>query len=110
MNTLTIDGLSFRDIDHDGVLSPNEDHRLPAEVRAQDLVGRMTLRKKAGLMMHGTTRSHGEFGVLGMGDQYDLEATEQLISGSAINHLLTRLDSDPTVFAAQNNALQNIAA
>ena len=38
LKTLRIDGTTFRDLDHDGVLSPFEDHRLPAEVRAHDLL------------------------------------------------------------------------
>ena len=32
--TISADGLLFRDLDHDGVLAPYEDWRLPADVRA----------------------------------------------------------------------------
>ena len=56
MKTLTIDGLEFRDLDHDGVLSPYEDHRLSADARAKDLLNRMTMAEKAGVMMHGTAQ------------------------------------------------------
>ncbi len=45
------DGLQFRDLDSDGVVSPYEDWRLPVSVRVADLVGRMTLSEKAGLML-----------------------------------------------------------
>lgn len=45
------DGLQFRDLDGDGVVSPYEDWRLPVSVRVADLVGRMTLSEKAGLML-----------------------------------------------------------
>jgi len=110
MKTFKVDGLRFRDLDHDGVLAPFEDHRLPPDVRARDLVSRMTLNEKAGVMMHGTARSHGPLGVLGVGDRYDLEANERLIAGSGINHVITRLDADPASFARQNNELQEIAA
>src|SRR5262245_47954384 len=41
VGTLRVDGLVFRDLDHDGVLAPYEDHRLSADVRARDLVSRM---------------------------------------------------------------------
>jgi len=49
--TIDVDGLSFRDLDGDGRLSPYEDWRLPARERAADLVARMTLEEKAGLML-----------------------------------------------------------
>jgi beta-glucosidase len=45
------DGLQFRDLDGDGVVSPYEDWRLPVSDRVADLVGRMTLSEKAGLML-----------------------------------------------------------
>ena len=67
MKTLTIDGLEFRDLDHDGVLSPYEDHRLSADSRAKDLLNRMTMAEKAGVMMHGTAQSIGPLGVMGVG-------------------------------------------
>jgi len=109
-NTVRVDGLTFRDLDHDGVLAPYEDHRLSVDVRARDLVARMTLAEKAGAMMHGTARSHGALGVMGVGAGYDIGPNERLIARDGINHLITRLDAPPAVFAAQNNALQEIAA
>ena len=48
------DGLKFRDLDGDGQLSPYEDWRLSAEERAADLVERMTMEEKAGLMVIGS--------------------------------------------------------
>jgi beta-glucosidase len=45
------DGLQFRDLDGDGIVSPYEDWRLPVTIRVADLVGRMTLPEKAGLML-----------------------------------------------------------
>jgi beta-glucosidase len=110
LKTMRIDGQNFRDLDHDGVLSPYEDHRLTPAERACDLLSRMTLQEKAGVMMHGTLRSQGTLGALGVGQAYDLEANRELIAGAGINHLITRLDTLPRDFAAQNNQLQVIAA
>ena len=107
---LKLDGLTFRDLDHDGMLSPYEDHRLSADIRAKDLLPRMTMAEKAGVMMHGTARTHGPIGVMGVGSEYDIEANQQLIADSKINHLITRLDNDPQAFAQQNNSLQRIAS
>lgn len=51
---LEVDGLRFRDLDGDGELSPYEDWQLPAAERAADLVARMTVAEKAGLMVIGS--------------------------------------------------------
>jgi beta-glucosidase len=48
---LTIDGRLFKDASGDGRLDPYEDWRLDAEARARDLVSRMTLEEKAGMML-----------------------------------------------------------
>lgn len=49
---LDIAGVRFRDLDHDGRMSPYEDPRLPADERAADLLSRMTVEEKAGLLFH----------------------------------------------------------
>lgn len=48
---LTIDGRQFKDLSGDGRLQPYEDWRLDAATRARDLVSRMTLDEKAGMML-----------------------------------------------------------
>ncbi len=111
MPVLTIDGHRFRDLDHDGQLAPYEDWRLPNEVRARDLLKRMTLAEKVGLLLHGTLPATGEpMGVLGWGPEYDIEKAEALIAGRGVNSLITRLALQPRELAAQNNAIQRIAA
>ncbi len=51
---IEVDGLRFRDLNASGALDPYEDWRLPPLARAQDLVGRMTLAEKAGMMLIAT--------------------------------------------------------
>ncbi len=48
---LTVDGLRFKDSNGDGQLDRYEDWRLDAEARAADLVSKMTLDEKAGMML-----------------------------------------------------------
>ncbi len=48
---LTVDGLRFKDANGNGQLDPYEDWRLHADARAADLVSRMTLDEKAGMML-----------------------------------------------------------
>jgi beta-glucosidase len=102
-------GRQFRDLNKDGVLDPYEDSRLTPEQRARDLVGRMTLEEKAGTMMHGTVRSAGPMGGVGMGAAYDTSANRKLIDSAHVTNLITRLAGDPATIAAQNNLLQRIA-
>ncbi|OEZ82917.1 hypothetical protein JAB8_45000 [Janthinobacterium sp. HH106] len=56
---LKVDGYTFKDMNRNGKIDPYEDWRLPAEARADDLLSRMSLDEKAGLMMHGTAPNRG---------------------------------------------------
>jgi beta-glucosidase len=106
---LQLDGQRFRDLNRNGTLDRYEDWRLTPEQRARDLVARMTLEEKAGVMMHGTARTSGPTGGVGFGGQYDTAANRALIDSVKVNSLITRLAGDPATLAAQNNALQRIA-
>jgi beta-glucosidase len=44
-------GLSFKDLNDNGILDPYEDWRLDAETRVNDLLPRMSRSEKAGLML-----------------------------------------------------------
>jgi len=106
---LQLDGQRFRDLNRSGTLDPYEDWRLTPEQRARDLVGRMTLEEKAGVMMHGTARTGGPTGGVGFGAQYDTAANRRLIDSAKVNSMITRLQGAPATIATQNNALQQIA-
>lgn len=54
---LTIEGRQFKDLNANGSLDPYEDWRLTAEQRADDLVTRMSLEEKVGMMMIDTLNS-----------------------------------------------------
>lgn len=51
-DTLRADGLAFRDLNRNGTVDPYEDRRLPVPARVEDLLSRMTLEEKAGLLFH----------------------------------------------------------
>ena len=65
---LNKDGLQFRDLNKNGTLDRYEDWRLPVEQRVKDLISKMTVEEKTGLMIHsslsGFTGPNGE--VLGL--------------------------------------------
>ena len=106
---IQVGGLKFKDLNRNGRLDPYEDWRLSPSARARDLVSRMTLEEKAGMMMHGTARSAGPMGMVGAGTGYDTAAMGRLIRDAAVNSFITRLRGDPATLATQNNALQAIA-
>lgn len=106
---LVVDGLTFKDLDRNGKLDPYEDWRLLPEVRAADLVQRMSIEELAGLMVHGTLPTGGELGSIGMGQGYDLAKTRQLIEEKHVRSFITRLAADAQNIAHQNNEVQAIA-
>jgi beta-glucosidase len=104
------DGLVFRDLDHDGILAPFEDWRLSPFERAVDLVGRLSVEEKAGLLLHGTLFADGPFGVVGVGDAYDIDAVTDFLCKRHITSAITRLTPSPREMAKLHNQLQAIAA
>ncbi|GAB7196953.1 hypothetical protein OS31_34840 [Dickeya oryzae] len=105
---IKVNGLTFKDLNRDGKLNPYEDWRLPAAERAADLVSRMTLAEKAGVMMHGSAPTAGS--VTGAGTQYDLNAAKTMIADRYVNSFITRLSGDnPAQMAEENNKLQQLA-
>jgi beta-glucosidase len=101
--------LRFKDLNRNGALDPYENWRLSPSVRARDLVAKMTVEEKAGLMMHGTARAVGPIGGAGIGARYDTAATAALIRDAHVSSFITRLGGDPADLAQEHNALQAIA-
>ena len=108
LNLITKDGLKFKDMDKSGQLEPYEDWRLSAEVRARDLVGRLTLAEKAGLMMHGTAPVLNDTTGAGTGSAY-LAALKTLINQRGVNTYITRMSADAHTMAVQANQIQTLA-
>ena len=98
---ITTDGLQFRDLDRDGRLTPYEDWRLTPKKRAADLLGRMTLEQKAGLLVHGTLPVSGT--------SYAVAPVTDLIGQRKMTTFITRLSTTPFNIATANNLVQEIA-
>lgn len=105
---LTVDGLTFKDLNRNGKLDPYEDWRLSAGARTSDLVQRMSLEELAGVMVHGTLPSSGGMASLGGGREYDLAKVHQMIEKQHVNSFITRLNGTAQLLAAQNNEVQAI--
>lgn len=105
---LHLSGLTFKDLNRDGKLNPYEDWRLSPQTRAADLVKRMSVAEKAGVMMHGTAPAEGS--TFGNGSIYDREATRKMVVEAHVNSLITRLNGEePARLADQNNMIQKTA-
>ena len=98
----------WRDLNHNGRLDPYEDKHVPIDQRVEDLLARMTLPEKAGLMLHGTLPTPGS-SIGFAGQAYDQAATTRLMRDRQISSFITRLVVPPAQLAAQNNAIQKLA-
>lgn len=125
------DGRVFKDLDRNGTLDPYEDWRLPTARRVEDLIARMTVAEKVGLMMFA---SHGGFmgpngevldkvalppkgalkspvnvtGVPGF-DPADKPSPRDLIERLGVRWIGTSPGGDAAAFARWGNAVQAMA-
>jgi len=58
---LTLQGYQFKDLNKNGKLDKYEDWRLPVETRAKDLLSKMSVEQKAGMMLISTTRLENDW-------------------------------------------------
>jgi len=115
---LEVDGLQFKDLNRNGVLDPYEDWRRSLEERVEDLLSRMNLGEKAGMMVH-PALGMGEGGTLleeplvfSLGPDVEIAMgppTTEAISIKHIRHVLTRSSEPPEILAAWSNRLQALA-
>jgi beta-glucosidase len=107
---LTVDGMTFRDLNKNGKLDPYEDHRASTEARVEDLLARMTLEEKAGCMfitMAGMT-SDGSLSETNP-ISFLLDANSTLVLAKKMNHLNTLQSPSPEAMVRWNNNIQKLA-
>lgn len=103
---LQVDGLRFKDLNHNGHLDPYEDWRLTPAARAADLTARMSLHEKAGLMMHASPPTVGG----GLRADWVLPGIAPMIRDQDIRFFIHRVSSDYAgALAETTNAVQAIA-
>ena len=91
---LRIKDLTFKDLNRNGSLDPYEDWRLPVEKRAADLLSRMTMEEKAGLMQI---------------TSYNANARADYINNRNIHYLILRDNLSARELAARANSSQELA-
>ena len=104
------DGTPFRDLNGNGVMDPYEDSRLTPEERADDLLPRLSLPEKVGLMFQ-TVIEIGEGGsLLERPGQISKSPTSTVVLAKGMNHFNVHGIADAVAAAQWNNALQRLAA
>ncbi len=91
---LKIGDLSFKDLNRSGALDPYEDWRLPVEKRVSDLLSRMTLEEKAGLMQI---------------TSFNAGSLEDYLNQRHIRYLILRDNLPARELAARANSSQELA-
>ena len=103
------DGTLFRDLNGNGIMDPYENPGLPVAERVEDLLGRLSLEEKAGLMFH-TMVSAAESGKLGDETPRAGRATlQEVVAGKYVNHLNFHFVPEPRLASRWVNELQRLA-
>jgi beta-glucosidase len=101
----------FRDLNHNGTMEPYEDPDLPVEERVEDLLGRMTVEEKAGLLFH-TMITPGPDGSVTEAPQSMTQepSAAERVSRQMINHFNVLRLTSVRETALWHNRLQELAA
>ena len=103
------DGVQFRDLNGNGRMDPFEDPRLDPEARVEDLLGRLSLEEKVGLMFQ-TVIEAGEDGtVIEEAGRISKSPTSVVVLDKHLSHFNVHVLEDARMAARWHNALQAIA-
>ena len=105
---VTSDGVPYRDLNRNGRMDPFEDPRRSPGDRAADLLPRLTLEEKAGLLFH-MVISVGEAGTFDTPEPFGPDTARQLVLGRNINHFNVTVLPSAVETARWQNAMQGLA-
>ena len=106
-SVITQKGLRFKDLNANGRLDPYEDWRISAQKRAADLVRRMTLAEKAGMMLIATNNPDCGGGITQRGrDLIDTQKMTRFILRAKVNTVAPDCSVKLTGFALRGGYAQ----
>lgn len=105
----TPDGFAFQDLNGNGVLDPYEDPRLPAAERTEDLLRRLSLAEKAGLMFHTMASATPSGSLADDAPRAGRLGVAELVGEKFINHLNVHYLPEPRLTARWVNQIQELA-
>ena len=103
------DGIPFRDLNGNGVMDPFEDPRAEVEERVDDLLGRLSLEEKVGLMFQTVIEAGEDGSVLERPGRISKSPTSEVVQGKHLTHFNVHALTDPRMAARWSNALQKVA-
>ncbi|HEX5524135.1 MAG TPA: glycoside hydrolase family 3 N-terminal domain-containing protein [Pedococcus sp.] len=103
------EGVEFRDLNKNGRMDPFEDPRLSIEERVDDLVSRLSLAEKAGLMFQTVIEAGTDGTVLEHPGMISKSATSVVVLEKHLTHFNVHALDDPRMAARWHNALQALA-
>ncbi|WP_330475198.1 glycoside hydrolase family 3 protein [Terrabacter sp. C0L_2] len=103
------DGVAYRDLNGNGRMDPYEDPRLPVEERVEDLLGRLSLQEKVGLMFQTVIEAGTDGTVLEHPGNISKSPTSAVVLDKHLTHFNVHALDDPRMAARWSNALQALA-
>ncbi len=105
----TADTPAWRDLNGNGVLDPYEDPRLGVDERVEDLLGRLSLEEKVGLMFHTVIEAGDDGDVLEEPGRISKSPTSDVVLRKHLSHFNVHALRDARQAARWSNALQRLA-
>ena len=106
---LTLDGVTFRDLNKNGRLDPYEDPRRPVEERVADLLSQMTLEEKAGMMFHTMIGMNMDGTLAEKPGRISPVRTSEVVAVRLLNHFNIMETGAPRKVAEWHNRMQKMA-
>jgi len=102
-------GRTFRDLNGNGVMDPFEDPLRPTDERVADLLARLSLEEKVGLMFHTVIEASEDGSLLEGPGRISKSATKHVVLDKRINHFNVHALRDARMAARWHNTLQLLA-
>jgi len=102
-------GIAYRDLNGNGVMDPYENPQLSVAERVDDLLPRLSLAEKVGLMFHTVIEAGTDGTVLEAPGQISKSGTSVAVVDKLINHFNIHDLTDARMAARWHNALQAVA-
>lgn len=103
------EGIEYRDLNHNDTMDPYENPTLPVEERVSDLVGRLSLAEKAGLLFHTVIEAGPDGTVLETPGQISKSPTPAVVLTKLLNHFNVHALGRARAAARWQNAVQALA-
>ncbi|MCW3765134.1 glycoside hydrolase family 3 protein [Paenarthrobacter sp. PAE-2] len=103
------DGTEYRDLNGNGIMDPYEDHRLSPLERTEDLLSRLSLEEKAGVMFHTVIETGPAGSLLETPGNISKSPTSTVVLGKLMNHFNIHGLGTAREAARWSNSLQELA-